>query len=166
MNFYELMLIPKFEDRVKALMIGGTIGIETFGGHRQLNQIFYTSPEWRRFRRQIILRDSYGRDNCMDLSCEGWPINGRIYIHHIVPITVDDVINRSPALMDPNNVVCCSDATHRAIHYGDLSALRAMMPVERFPNDTSPWLQEGNNGKSEHSWLDEADALWKRGSSC
>lgn len=132
-TYSELVTLPTFEERYRYLRLRGCVGKETFGHDRYLNQILYTSPEWRSFRREIILRD-----DGLDLGCEGFDIFGRIIVHHIDPITVDDVLNRDPKVFDSNNVVCCSHNTHQAIHYGDESLL-PLLPPERRPNDTCPW---------------------------
>lgn len=132
-TYSELITIPSFLERFRYLKIGGVVGEETFGHERRLNQILYGCGEWKRFRRDIILRDK----GC-DLGCEGWDIGDKILVHHINPITVEDVINRSEAIFDPENVISTSFQTHNAIHYGDESLL-CIGPVERTPNDTCPW---------------------------
>lgn len=132
-TYSELITLPTFEERYRYLRIRGCVGKETFGHDRYLNQILYTSPEWKSFRRKIILRD-----DGLDLGCEGFNIFGRILVHHINPITVEDVLNRSFKVFDPDNVICCSHNTHQAIHYGDESLL-PLLPPERKPNDTCPW---------------------------
>ena len=132
-SYSELITIPTFIERFHYLKIGGRVGQDTFGHDRYLNQILYRSSEWRRFRRDIILRD-----NGMDLACDGYEIVGSILIHHIDPITVDDVIRRDPKIFDPENVVSTWLRTHNAIHYGDESLLYSD-PIERAPNDTCPW---------------------------
>lgn len=131
--YSELITIPTFIERFRYLKLRGIVGEETFGYDRYLNQILYKTPEWRTFRRDIILRDG-GRD----LACEGYDIYERIIIHHINPITVEDVLKRHPKIFDPENVVCTVLNTHNAIHYGDESLLWTE-PVERVPNDTCPW---------------------------
>lgn len=132
-SYSELMLLPTFEERYRYLRLSGHVGKETFGHDRYLNQILYSSPEWKRFRRDIILRD-----DGLDLGCEGFDILGRVMVHHINPITVEDVVNRSYKVFDPDNAICCSHNTHQAIHYGDESLL-PLLPPERRPNDTCPW---------------------------
>lgn len=132
-TYSELISLPTFEERYRYLRIGGKVGSETFGYDRYLNQILYNSPEWRSFRDDIIIRD----EGC-DLGCEGFEINGRIIVHHIDPITVDDIINRHPKVFDPENVICVSHNTHQAIHYGDESLL-PLLPKVRSKNDTCPW---------------------------
>lgn len=132
-TYSELIEIPNFLERFRYLKIGGQVGKETFGYERYLNQILYKSGEWRRFRRDIILRDH----GC-DLACEGFDIYGKIIVHHIDPITVEDVVNRNPKVFDPENVISTSLNTHNAIHYGD-EYLLMIEPVERRPYDTCPW---------------------------
>lgn len=132
-TYSELIEIPTFLERYRYLRIGGAVGKETFGYDRYLNQILYNSDEWKRFRREIIVRD-----NGNDLACEGFQIFGKILIHHINPITVEDVLHRDPRIFDPENVIATTLNTHNAIHYGDESLLM-ITPVERSKNDTCPW---------------------------
>lgn len=131
--YSELIKIPTFLERYRYLRIGGAVGKETFGYDRYLNQILYKSDKWKRFRREIIVRD-----NGNDLACEGFQIFGKILIHHINPITVEDVLHRDPRIFDPENVISTTLNTHNAIHYGDESLLM-IAPVERSKNDTCPW---------------------------
>lgn len=132
-TYSELIQLPTFEERYRYLKLGGIVGEDTFGHARFLNQIFYQSPEWRSFRRDIIIRDK----GC-DLAMDGFVINDRIYIHHLNPITLDDIKRRNPIVLDPENAVVVSFGTHQAIHYGDESML-AIGFTERAPNDTIPW---------------------------
>lgn len=132
-RYSELILLPTFRERYEYLKIGSIIGDITFGGSRYLNQALYSSPEWYRVRRRVIIRDEAN-----DLATEGYSINGKIYIHHLNPITKEDILNRSPAIFDLENLVCCSLNTHNAIHYGDGSKL-PQEPIIRKPNDTIPW---------------------------
>lgn len=134
-SYLEMMRLPTFEDRYEYLKLGGLVGEETFGYDRYLNQVLYRSQEWKRFRRDIILRD-----NGCDLGCDGYAIVGKILIHHINPITIEDVVNRNTCLFDPNNVISTSLNTHNAIHYGDAELLMTG-PIERTKNDTCPWKQ-------------------------
>ena len=110
------------------------VGEETFGCNRYLNQIFYKSSDWLRVRDFVIVRD-----NGCDLGMMDRPIVGPIMVHHINPITKKDLLNRSPKLFDPNNLICCSKLTHDQIHYGDGSMLIQDQPLERYENDTIPW---------------------------
>lgn len=133
-TYDELIRIPTFEERFKYLKLSGAVGRETFGADRYLNQALYSSPEWKAFRNRIVIRD-----NGCDMAMEDRGIFGLIIIHHLNPITAEDIVNRSPALFDPNNTVCVSLSTHNAIHYGDASLLIPTSPTERTPNDTCPW---------------------------
>lgn len=132
-TYSEVIMLPTFVERYRYLKIGGRVGSETFGYDRYLNQILYRTAEWKRFRNEIILRD-----NGCDLACEGYEIVGKILIHHINPITVEDVLQRDPKVFDPENVISTILNTHNAIHYGDESLL-ITEPIERKPNDTCPW---------------------------
>lgn len=132
-TYSELITIPSFIERFHYLKIGGIVGKETFGHDRYLNQILYNSYKWRRFRRDMIVRD-----NGLDLACDDYVIGGKIILHHINPITIEDIYNQSYCIFDPENVVCTSMDTHNAIHYGDMDLLM-IEPIERRPNDTCPW---------------------------
>lgn len=132
-SYSELITIPTFEERFEYLQLKGSVGKDTFGYDRYLNQILYRSPEWKKLRNQIIIRDC----GC-DLACEGYEIYGRILIHHLNPITVDDVLDRNRKVFDLNNLVCVTHNTHNAIHYGDASMLLTG-PIVRTKNDTCPW---------------------------
>lgn len=132
-TYSELIQFKTFEERFNYLKIDGIIGQETFGFDRYLNQIFYTSPEWRKLRNKIIIRD-----NGCDLAVPGLEIIGKIFIHHINPISKDDIISRSDYLMNPEYLICSSKSTHDAIHYGDTNLL-PKGPITRTKNDTCPW---------------------------
>mgnify|MGYP001109879681 FL=1 len=132
-TYSEMVRLPTFLERYRYLKIGGQVGYETFGYDRYLNQILYRSPEWKRFRRDIIIRD-----NGCDLACDGYDIIGKVLIHHIDPITVRDIKLRDQKIFDPENVVSVTLNTHNAIHYGDESLL-ITEPLVRTPNDTCPW---------------------------
>lgn len=132
-TYSELITFPTFEERFRYLSLDGVIGMETFGYDRYLNQALYRSPEWKRLRDEIIVRDL----GC-DLACEGFNIYGRVLIHHINPITVDDILNRRAIVFDPENLIAVSHNTHNAIHYGD-EGLLVTGPIERTRNDTCPW---------------------------
>ena len=134
LSYSELITLPTFEERYRYLRKSGIVGEETFGSHRHLNQILYRSPEWRRIRNHVI-----NRDNGCDLGMEGYEIRDRVYIHHINPITLDDILNRTPALFDMDNLICVSFNTHQAIHYGDESLLPIISFTERTPGDTKLW---------------------------
>lgn len=132
-TYSELITIPTFEERFRYLKLDGVIGKETFGFDRYLNQIFYKSDEWKAIRRHVILRD-----NGCDLGVEGRDIYGRILIHHMNPITKEDILNRSGLLLNPEYLICTVKNTHDAIHYGDESLLMKD-PIKRRKNDTCPW---------------------------
>lgn len=132
-TYSELITIPTFEERFEYLQLKGSVGKDTFGYDRHLNQVLYRSPEWKRLRNQIIIRDG----GC-DLACDGYDIYGKVLIHHLNPITVDDVLARSRKVFDPDNLVCVSHNTHNAIHYGD-AGLLITGPIIRTKNDTCPW---------------------------
>ena len=132
-TYSELITIPTFEERFEYLKLDGQVGVETFGFNRYLNQAFYKSDEWLSIRDYVITRD-----NGCDLGMEGYEIYGRILIHHINPITKDDIIQRSRNLLDPENLITTVKRTHDAIHYGD-SNLLMKAPIERRKNDTCPW---------------------------
>lgn len=132
-TYSELITLPTFEERYEYLKLGGSVGQETFGYDRYLNQLLYRSTDWRSFRERIIIRD-----NGCDLACEGFEVPNRIIIHHIDPVTVQDILNRHPKVFDPENVISTSHNTHLAIHYGDKSIL-VTAPIERRKNDTCPW---------------------------
>jgi hypothetical protein len=115
------------------LKLGGVVGKETFGFERYLNQKFYQSQEWKRLREQVIVRDLGN-----DLGIEERPINSRVYIHHMNPITSSDIIKHSDDMFDIEQLICCSFNTHQAIHYGSDEML-LLDPIERKPFDTCPW---------------------------
>jgi len=132
-SYTELSRLSSFEERFEYLKLLGTVGESTFGFDRYLNQQFYLSPEWRAIRDRVIARDL----GC-DLGVEGFEVHGRILIHHINPITVDDIVNRNPKVFDPENLILTSHNTHNAIHYGDEDLL-IRAPIERSKYDTCPW---------------------------
>lgn len=132
-TYSELITIPTFEERFEYLQLKGSVGKDTFGYDRHLNQVLYRSSEWKRLRNQIIIRDC----GC-DLACDGYDIYGKVLIHHLNPITVEDVLARSRKVFDPDNLVCVSHNTHNAIHYGDVDLL-VTGPIIRTKNDTCPW---------------------------
>lgn len=145
MNFHirtysELITIPTFEERYEYLRLDGKVGVETFGMDRYLNQRFYqTDPEWLQARDIAILRDTGLNNYCQDLGMPfGHDIRGRILVHHMNPITKEDIIRRTKFLLDPEYLICTIDNTHRAIHYGDRSLL-ITAPIERTKFDTCPW---------------------------
>ena len=132
-TYSELITLPTFMERYKYLRIGGTVGTDTFGFDRYLNQVFYKSDEWKSIRRHVIIRDC----GC-DLGIEGHEIHERILIHHNNPISEEDILGRSDFLLNPEYLISTSHRTHNAIHYGDDSIL-IDTPLERRKNDTCPW---------------------------
>ena len=132
-TYSELITLPTFEERYEYLKIGGTVGEETFGFDRYLNQSFYKTKEWLRIRDHVIIRDQ----GC-DLAMIDREIRGKILIHHMNPITKEDIVRRSKYLLDPEYLICTVKNTHDAIHYGDESLL-IKAPIERQKNDTCPW---------------------------
>lgn len=132
-TYSELSRIPTFEGRYEYLRLVGNVGEETFGFDRYLNQVFYRSAKWKRIRDHVIVRD-----NGCDLGVEGHEIHGRIIIHHMNPITINDLEKETDFLLDPEFLISTIHNTHNAIHYGDKSLLIAE-PVIRTINDTCPW---------------------------
>lgn len=134
-TYTELITLPTFEERFRYLCLNSRVGEETFGFDRYLNQVFYHSNEWKRLRNEIIVRDH----GC-DLGVNGREIVGRFVIHHMNPIRVDDILENSDFLLNPEYLISTVDITHKAIHYGDESIL-FLGPIERRKNDTCPWRQ-------------------------
>lgn len=135
-SYKELIKIEDFADRVKYLSLNGRAFNSTFGDQRYLNQIFYQrSARWKQIRQHIILRD-----NGCDLAHPEFQICEPVYIHHINPVTPEDILNNSPILFDPNNLITTTYKTHQAIHYGHGIALFKEDVVRR-PNDTCPWKE-------------------------
>lgn len=142
-TYSELSLLNTFEERFEYLRLGGSVGKDTFGFDRYLNQIFYNSDVWKEARRKVIIRDG-GKD----LGVDGYEIpdirdkNGKIItralIHHMNPISVEDIVNRNPDIVNPEFLILVSSRTHLAIHYSDLEML-PQAPIIRKPNDTCPW---------------------------
>ena len=133
-SYSELITIPDFKERFEYLRITGSVGEATFGSSRYLNQMLYKMPEWRSVRNKVIIRD-----NGCDLAHPEYEINGQpAFVHHINPITIDDILSRNPKIFDMNNLITTVFMTHQAIHYGS-SDLLTLNPVERKPFDTCPW---------------------------
>lgn len=132
--YTELSKLKTFEERFRYLQLNGKVAADTFGFDRYLNQRFYRSPEWKRVRRDVIIRDE-GRD----LGVEGYELQNGIYVHHMNPISPNDLVHSEEWIFDPEYLICVSFNTHQAIHYGDESLL-PKLPVERTMNDTCPWL--------------------------
>ena len=132
-TYSELIQLPTFKERFDYLRLDGVVGKDTFGFDRYLNQQFYRSSEWKRIRNQVIVRD-----NGCDLGIDEYEIHGRILIHHMNPISIEDLQYMSDLLMNPEYLICVSHRTHNAIHYGD-ERLIVTTPIERSQNDTCPW---------------------------
>lgn len=133
-TYAELSKLKTFEERYEYLKLDGVVGEETFGFDRYLNQQFYKyDPDWKKIRDEVIFRD-----NGCDLGIEGREINGLILVHHMNPITKDDILNRSQYLLNPNYLITTIKSTHDAIHYGSEDLLMKD-PVVRSKNDTCPW---------------------------
>lgn len=132
-TYSELITLPTFKERYEYLRLNGRVGEETFGYDRYMNQTFYKSREWLNIRDEVIIRD-----NGCDLGVEGYEIHGRILIHHMNPITIDDILQQSDFLLNPEYLISTIKRTHDAIHYGDENLL-IDVPIERTKNDTCPW---------------------------
>ena len=132
-TYFELSKLKTFEERYRYLRLNGKVGEETFGFDRWLNQRFYKDPEWLSIRDKVIIRD-----NGCDLGIKDRKITGRIIVHHMNPITKEDILRRSDFLLNPDYLICTVKNTHDAIHYGDDSLLINEF-VERSRNDTCPW---------------------------
>ena len=133
-TYSELITLPTYIERFDYLKLGGTVGRETFGYDRYINQQLYQrSPRWKKSRDIVIIRD-----NGCDLAMEGYEIQGKIIVHHMNPITMDDIIHDRDWIYDPEFLICTVHNTHNAIHYGDENLL-VKAPIERTPFDTCPW---------------------------
>lgn len=133
-TYSELVKLPTFLERFRYLQLNGKVGEETFGYDRYLNQVFYHSPEWRRIRKQVLMRDNGG-----DMGIEEYPIHGYIYVHHMNPISLKDIDDRKEDILNPEYLICVSKNTHDAIHYSNEDILIKREPVIRRANDTCPW---------------------------
>lgn len=132
-TYDELISFPTFEERFRYLVLGGAVGAMTFGGHRLLNQDFYKSEEWMRVRREVIVRD-----NACDLAFDGRPIVGQVIVHHINPISIEDLEEDREIVLNPEFLICVSHRTHNALHYGDDRGIQRDY-TPRCRNDTCPW---------------------------
>lgn len=132
-TYSELIKYPTFEERYQYLRLSGSVGKETFGFDRYLNQILYRSQRWKSARDTVIVRD-----NGCDLGVDGYEIYGIIIIHHMNPITIDDIIEERDWIFDSEFLISTTHRTHNAIHYGDESLLLTG-PIERTKDDTCPW---------------------------
>lgn len=132
-TYSELSRLQTFDERFDYLQLNCVVGKDTFGFDRYFNQLFYRSKEWKHIRNIVIIRD-----NGCDLGCEGHDIYDKILIHHMNPISIEDINNSSDILLNPEFLICTSQLTHNAIHYGDKSQL-IKEPLIRTPGDTCPW---------------------------
>lgn len=132
-SYRELRRLDTFEERYRYLALHGEVGRPTFGFDRYINQQFYRSRQWRHLRNTVIVRD-----NGCDLGIDGFEIHERIIIHHMNPMTVDDLVDGEDDILDPEFLICVSHQTHNAIHYGDEELLPRPL-VERSPGDTKLW---------------------------
>jgi hypothetical protein len=128
------MSIDNFLDRYRYLRIVGTVGEETFGFDRYLNQVLYNSKEWKELRNKIIVRD-----NGYDMGHKDYPISGKVFVHHMNPISKQDILERSDLIFNPEYLISVSSITHNAIHYGNEDVYQRYAFAERAPNDTTPW---------------------------
>ncbi len=133
-TYSELSKLKSFEERFDYLKLDGAVGKETFGFDRYLNQALYSSKEWKHIKNQVIIRD----EGC-DLGISGNKINRKAIIHHMNPITREQIENRDPEIFNPEYLITVSHSTHNAIHYGDKDLLARQAPVERKQGDTVPW---------------------------
>ena len=133
-SYSELLKYHTFEERYRYLRLRASVGSETFGYERYLNQRFYTSMQWKHARDKVIARD----EGC-DLGVDGFQIHSRIYIHHMNPMSPEDLLGDNPSILDPEFLICVTHSTHNAIHYGDESLLPTRLVVERRPGDTKLW---------------------------
>ena len=135
-TYSELITLATFEERFEYLRLDGIVGEQTFGFDRYLNQLFYQkSQKWKSIRDQVIIRD-----NGCDLGIEGYEIYKRVIVHHMNPVTIEDLEKESEFLLDPEFLISTTHNTHNAIHYGDESLL-IKAPIVRTKNDTCPWRQ-------------------------
>lgn len=133
-SYSELRRLHTFEERFNYLSLRGRVGEATFGFDRWMNQAFYRSKEWRDLRHYVIARDM----GC-DMGIEGYEIHRGITIHHMNPLTQQDIVDGDPGMLDPEFLISVTHQTHNAIHYGDASLLRRSKPIVRTPGDTKLW---------------------------
>jgi hypothetical protein len=133
-TYSELIQLETFEERFEYLRLDGMVGKDTFGFDRYLNQLFYNSLEWKQIRNFVISRDC----GC-DLGVIDHEIYGKVLIHHMNPLTRDDIINKTDYLLNPEYLICVSFETHQAIHYGNNNYINDNIPIQRRKNDTCPW---------------------------
>lgn len=132
-SYSELRALSTFADRFRYLALKGSVGDPTFGSERYVNQHFYRSREWKQARTEVI-----ARDEACDLGIDGYEIYDRVYIHHMNPMTVNEIADGDDRILDPEYLICVTHRTHNAIHYGDESQIPREF-VERRPGDTKLW---------------------------
>ncbi len=132
-TYGEMIMLPTFEERYEYLRVPGKLGVATFGFDRALNQAFYTSREWKLLRNHVIVRD-----NSCDLAMPDRSIFANVRVHHMNPLSVDDIKDNVDLLLNPDYVVCVSLSTHNAIHFGNKDNL-ITLPTERRKGDTLLW---------------------------
>ena len=133
-TYSELITLPTYKERFNYLKLDSSVGKETFGYDRYINQLLYQrNPRWKKARDKVIIRD-----NGCDLGVEGYEIFGKVIVHHMNPITLDDILNDRDWIYDPEYLICTVHNTHNAIHYGDENLLMTA-PIVRTKNDTCPW---------------------------
>ena len=135
-TYSEMLNLKTFDERFEYLKLSSNIGIATFGFDRYINQRFYHSQEWKRVRDRVIVRD-----NGCDLGLKDYPIFGKIYVHHMNPISLKDIHESTSFLLNPENLICVSLDTHNSIHYGSVPNASIGLIVRK-PNDTCPWKKE------------------------
>lgn len=134
-TYSDLIKINDYLERFEYVKLGGIVGKETFGHDRWINQMLYSSDDWKKARQQVILRDEG-----YDLAHKDYPIGDRIYVHHMNPITVEDILSRSQYVFDPEFLISVSLNTHNSLHYGNANNLNIYIPRKK--NDTCPWKGE------------------------
>lgn len=132
-SYSELRRFDTLETRFRYLQLNGQVGDSTFGFDRYMNQLFYQSAEWRQIRRLVIIRD----EGC-DLGIPGYEIHKGLYIHHMNPMTIDEISSGDPRILDPEFLITVTHKTHNAIHYGTEQQL-PRLPVDRKAGDTKLW---------------------------
>ena len=140
-TYSELISLPTFEERIEYLRLYGNVGEDTFGFDRYLNQIFYASPEWKKVRQEVITRDLGCDLGLLDRDQYGnyiYEIQGKILIHHMNPLSKEDILNKTELLLNPEYLICTSYDTHQFIHYGNRELIKKD-PIIRSKNDTCPW---------------------------
>lgn len=132
-TYSELVRYTTFEDRFAYLKLEGAVGSQTFGFDRYLNQMFYSSHEWKSIRKYVTIRD-----NGCDLGVEGYEIHANLLVHHINPMTQEDILHKEEWILDPEFLITTTHNTHNGLHYGNESLLPKVVP-ERKPGDTRLW---------------------------